>query len=61
MRFHKYQPITSLRAKLESCDHILKGGEREGDHFLGQESTGSLQLLSQDMAQAYEFIREVLT
>ena len=59
--FHKKQPSTSLRAILENCDHVLKGGEREGDHNLGPKALESLQLLDQVRALlAYEFIR-VLT
>ena len=33
------------------------GGEREGDHNLGPKALQSLQLLDQDKALAYEFIR----
>ena len=47
-------------SKMESCDHVLKGGERVGDHNLGPKALQSLQLLDQDKALAYEFIR-VLT
>ena len=52
--------MVSLRGEMEILDHILKGGERVGDHNLGPKALQSLQLLDQDKALAYEFIR-VLT